>query len=144
MSSRELHWPALDSPLVPCEMFWSVPGGHKSTYCQPCSRHEELKGHWIVFGLKGAKHAPTFLMEALPSLRGWKANWAWKKNKQTKNEAQGALGCVFLGESLRVWVMSKWVLEGFQEWDQLSDNTALVPRLRQEMHSGGCLNERCA
>lgn len=36
--------------------------------------------------------------------------------------------------------MSKWVLEGFQEWDQLSDNTALVPRLRQEMHSGGCMN----
>lgn len=48
------------------------------------------------------------------------------------------------GESLRVWVMSKWVLEGFQEWDQLSDNTALVPRLRQEMHSAGCLNSRYA
>lgn len=99
---------------------------------------------WIVFGLKGARHTPAFLHGGTPFIERLESKLGLEKNKQTKSKAQGAQGCVFLGEPLRVWVMSKWVLEGFQEWDQLSDNTALVPRLRQEMHSGGCLNGRRA
>lgn len=113
MSSAELHWPALGNPLEPCETSWGVPRGHKSTTSPVPGRRS-----WRDLGLSlGWQQQSLHLhssMAALPSLKGWKANWAWKK-QTNQGRSTGSSGVCVLGrvtQSVGNEQVGAWGLSG--------------------------------